>query len=125
MAHRHAVSVIERHPSPSQFIQVRSLVGLTSIALQHFLPDVIGKDEQNVGRPEFACAGSIHPAKSKQHDCFVCSVHAQYFTRNRYPEVLCERKKVSRSIGGLGRSLGRSKRLLARSTAGGDRRSRA
>ena len=49
MADGHAIGVVKLHARSSQFIKVRRLVGLTSVTLENLLPNIISKDEKNVG----------------------------------------------------------------------------
>jgi hypothetical protein len=49
MANRHAIGMIKFHPRASQFIKMRCLVGLASVTLENLLPNIISKNEKDVG----------------------------------------------------------------------------
>ena len=49
MADGHAIGVVKLHARSSQFIKVRRLVGLASVTLEDLLPNIISKDEKDVG----------------------------------------------------------------------------
>ena len=49
MANRHAIGMIKFHPRASQFIKMRCLVGLASVTLENLLPNIVSKDEKDVG----------------------------------------------------------------------------
>jgi hypothetical protein len=41
--------MIKFHPRASQFIKMRRLVGLASVTLENLLPNIVSKDEKDVG----------------------------------------------------------------------------
>ena len=48
MADGHAIGMVKLHTRTSQFIKVRRLIGLASVTLENFLPNIIRKDEKYV-----------------------------------------------------------------------------
>ena len=41
--------MIKFHPRAGQFIKMRCLVGLPSVTLENLLPNIVSKDEKDVG----------------------------------------------------------------------------
>ena len=68
MTDRHAIGMMERHARLSEFIQVRRPVGLTSVALQHFLTNIISEDKQDIGFLVFGGSRRIEAAPKKDGD---------------------------------------------------------
>ena len=50
MADGHAIGMVKLHTHSGQFIEVRCLVGLASVTLDNFLPNIISKDKRMLGR---------------------------------------------------------------------------
>jgi hypothetical protein len=48
MADGHAIGMVKLHARTGQFIEMRRLVGLASVTLEDFLPNIISKDEKDV-----------------------------------------------------------------------------
>jgi hypothetical protein len=82
MANGHAIGMVKLHPRPSQLIEVRRLVGLTSVTLEHFLPNIIRKDKENVG-----AIRRMNPSGGKNQERDKCVFHFFIQTKPRHNGV--------------------------------------